>query len=193
MSSELRLPEENEQPLKPFVSATAPLSEPTPPFVGVRMSTFIGSMLAVNFIWWFLVFGMSSHDFSNPDNGDRKHDHKKQAVVVEEGAYLVFVLENQTATDEQTLVMREAQNYVDRNGMKGWRRWDKDSEEAQQYVDYAAKIGIDPPFICLVTDSRITNARTFPTLKEFSPGVKEDGSVGGTDALPPNESQEAAK
>jgi hypothetical protein len=182
MSSDFRLPEEP-TPMQPTL---AKLEER--PFIGVRMSTFLSSMVLVNLIWWVLVFGMPWPD--GRSDGDRRRDDGKKQQVVEAGAYLVFVLENQTASAEQTLVMREAPNYVARNSMKGWRRWDKDSAEAQPYMDYAAKLGIDPPFICLVTDGRITNARTFPTLKEFSPSAR-DSSVGGPDGLPPTESQEA--
>jgi hypothetical protein len=103
-------------------------------------------------------FDQRQHDQQQVEPQDDKHDQQK---IDASGSTFVFVLELQTKTADQELLLRD---------MRAWcgihkcdfRTFDQDSKEAEVYKLAAEKVGVKSPFLAVVRDRKITRIFDMP-------------------------------
>lgn len=105
------------------------------------------------------------------DNKDKDKKKDKEAPLKLEGCYLVFILENQSVSAEQAIVLRAAPDFVEHHKMIDFRRYDDDSDEAVPFNRFAEDIGLSSPFVAFVKDKKIIRAEEFPSVESFIKGL----------------------
>ena len=110
---------------------------------------------------------------SDKKDSDQKNDKKKDQSI--SGAVLVFVLEKQTKSADQELVLRSLSEYVAAKNLSGFRVFDDDQAEAKPFIDYGATKQLSPPMVIILKDKQFIRAAKFPehvTYKEFESVLK---------------------
>jgi hypothetical protein len=92
--------------------------------------------------------------------------------VVKEGGSLVCILEKQSPTVDQELLIRALPDYVERNKLDSWIVLDKDLPEVAPVIRFASESGISPPFIVFSDKNRMMKSvikwpKTIEGLKDL--------------------------
>ena len=124
-------------------------------FTAMVVAFCLGALLAT-FVNSYLHDRQQDHQQVEPQ--DDKSDSKK---IDASGSTFVFVLELQTKTADQELLLRD---------MRAWcgihkcdfRTFDQDSKEAEVYKLAAEKVGVKSPFMAVVKDRKLNRILDMP-------------------------------
>lgn len=93
------------------------------------------------------------------DNGKDQHSAA--------GCVVVFVLELQTKSADQELVLRSMSDTVVTRQLSGFRVFDDDSKDAEPFVSFAKSKGKEAPLMCLIKNKQIIRLESFPETVSY--------------------------
>lgn len=133
-----------------------------------------------NWLSWFLVAAIAFFAWNYYHNQVKPAPDDDKSVIIDEddeqaspepvidtkGAWLVFVLENTTATADETLVLQGIDDdWGKSRGLKGVRRSDEEQEPGKSLVEYGIGRGVASPLMAIVRDKTPIKVSPFPKTK----------------------------
>lgn len=143
-----------------LVQPSEPKSNPLWTYAIIALLCFVG---------WNLY---QKHYAPAPDDDDTviidEDDNQPtpEPVIDTKGAWLVFVLENTTATADQTLLLQGIDDdWGKSRGLKGVRRSDEEQDPGKSLVEYGIGRGVASPLMAIVKDKTPIKVAPLPKTK----------------------------